>query len=75
MFSIRQKRDIAEAVQIILRSTNHPELPPPGEEINFILHVEGKEAWSYADIKNNGSVKVPGINPWNEMQDKENKHE
>ena len=27
MFSIRQKREIADAVQKILRATSHPELP------------------------------------------------
>ena len=37
MFSVRQKRDIAEAVQQILRKTNHPELP--AGEIGFLLHV------------------------------------
>ncbi len=68
MFSIRQKREIADAVQTILRNTNHPELP--AEEIKFLLCVEGAESWSYAEIKNNGSVIQPDINPWNEFQDK-----
>jgi len=67
MFSVRQKREIAEAVQKILRDTNHPELPD--DEISFHLHVEGKENWSWADIKNNGSVVEPDVNPWNERQD------
>ena len=40
MFSIRQKREIAEAVQKILRATNHPELPQENE-IEFTLHVHG----------------------------------
>lgn len=66
MFSVRQKREIAEAVQKILRATNHPELP--GGEIQFSLHVAGAEAWSWADIRNNGAVPVPGVNPWNEKQ-------
>jgi hypothetical protein len=56
MFSIRQKREIADAVQRILRGTNHPELP--SGEINFLLRVEGAEDWSWAEIKNNGSVKT-----------------
>lgn len=68
MFSVRQKRDIAEAVQKILRATNHPELP--SGEIVFSLHVQGAESWSWADIKNNGSVTTPGMNPWNEAQDR-----
>lgn len=67
MFSARQKREIAERVQEVLRQTNHPELP--GTEIRFLLHVEGAESWSYADICNNGSIPYPSINPWNELQD------
>lgn len=53
MFSHRQKREIADAVQKVLRDTNHPELP--AGEIQFSLHVDGAEDWSWADIKNNGS--------------------
>ncbi len=68
MFSVRQKREISDAVQKILRATNHPELPK--DEIQFELHVKGAEEWSWADIKNNGAVLNPGVNPHNEMQDK-----
>lgn len=66
MFSAQQKRDIAEAVQKILRNTNHPELPKT--EIQFTLHVDGAEDWSWADIRNNGAVVNPETNPWNEEQ-------
>lgn len=69
MFSVRQKREIAEKVQQILRDTGHPELP--AGEIRFSLHVEGAEQWSWADIRNNGAVQTPGVNPWNEKQDPE----
>lgn len=68
MFSVKQKREIADAVQKILRATNHPELPKG--EIRFGLHVSGAESWSYAIIQNNGAVDSPGVNPWNEAQDK-----
>ncbi len=68
MFSVREKRYIADAVQSILRNTGHPELPEG--EISFTLHVDGAAGWSWADIKNNGSVQDPGVNPWNEKQDK-----
>ena len=71
MFSVRQKREISEAVQKILQDTNHPELPRG--EINFLLRVDGAESWSWANIKNNGSVVIPSVNPHNEMIDKENK--
>lgn len=67
MFSVRQKREIAEAVQKILRDTDHPELPDG--EIEFHLHVKGAENWSWADIRNNGDVGVPDINPHNEAMD------
>lgn len=67
MFSMRQKREIADKVQQILRDTNHPELPDG--EIQFLLHVDGAEDWSWADIQNNGAVKNPTANAWNEQQD------
>ena len=66
MFSVQQKRSIADAIQQILRSTGHPELP--AGEIRFHLHVEGAESWSWADIRNNGAVATPAVNPWNEAQ-------
>ncbi len=64
MFSVQQKRDISNAEQKILRDTGHPELPDG--EIQFHLHVAGAEPWSWADIKNNGRISNPGVNPWNE---------
>ena len=67
MFSVRQKREIADAVQKILRDTAHSELPEG--EIRFLLNVSGAERWSYAEIRNNGAVKDPGVNPHNEAQD------
>jgi len=66
MFSVQQKRYIADAVQKILRDTGHPELPEG--EIQFHLHVRGAAAWSWADIMNNGQVLSPGVNPHNERQ-------
>lgn len=67
MFSVREKREISEKVQTVLRETNHPELPTG--EIQFKLHVNGAEGWSWADIRNNGDVPDPGVNPHNERQD------
>jgi hypothetical protein len=72
MFSVRQKREIANAVQKILQYTNHPELPRG--EIQFHLHVDGAQPWSWADIRNNGAVILPNVNPWNERQDPFNKN-
>lgn len=68
MFSVRQKREISEAVRQILAETNHPELPPDGD-ISFTLHVDGAASWSWADIRDNSAVDSPGVNPWNEAQD------
>lgn len=67
MFSVAQKRAISEAVQRILRETNHPELPEG--EIQFHLHVDGEARWSFADIQNNGAVTNPSVNTWNELQE------
>ena len=67
MFSVQQTRDISDAVQKILRGTMHPELPD--HEIRFSLHVEGKAAWSWADIINNEAVRIASVNPHNEAQD------
>ena len=73
MFSVRQKQEIAEAVQKILRDTNHPELPKG--EIEFQLNVQGAERWSFAVIRNNGAFATvkPDVNPGNEQQDPRNK--
>ena len=68
MFSVRQKREIADKVQAILKETNHPELPEG--EINFLLHVDGAESWSWADIRNNRVITDPDVNSHNEAQDK-----
>ena len=65
MFSIDQKRNIADAIQKILKVTNHPELPDG--EIHFSIHIAGAESWSWADIKNNGAIDNPGVNPHNEL--------
>lgn len=71
MFSAQQKREISDAVQKILRETNHPELPKG--EIVFTLHVAGAKAWSWAKIQNNRAVPTPDINPHNESQDTRNR--
>jgi len=69
MFSVLQKREIADAVHRILRATDHPELPAHPQEIQFELRVSGAEPWSWAIIRNNGAVPNPAINPHNELQD------
>lgn len=56
MFSPELKKQIADEVQQILAATNHSELPRG--EIQFLLHVDGAEGWSWANIRNNGSKSV-----------------
>lgn len=48
MFSPAQKREIAAAVEAVILSFGHPEMPT--EKPNFKLHVDGAESWSWADI-------------------------
>ncbi len=67
MFSVREKRMVADKVQTILRETNHPELPRG--EIYFSLHVYGATPMSWADIANNGAIEDPTVNPHNESMD------
>lgn len=69
MFSVRQKQEIAAAVEKILLDVNHPEMPK--EKPVFKLHIDGKESYSWADIEPNWAYddKEFGMNPWNEMQD------
>jgi len=70
MFSVKQKREIADAVQKVLRETDHPELPEG--EVEFTLSVKGAESWSWAEIQNNAQITQPGVNGWNESQDPSN---
>ena len=51
MFSMQEKKHIAEKIEELLLSLNHPEMPK--EKPIFHLHIEGKESWSWADIKPN----------------------
>lgn len=67
MFSVREKREISEAIQKVLRATNHKELPEG--EIEFCLEVAGEASWSWAKIENNGAIKNPSVNPHNELMD------
>jgi hypothetical protein len=73
MFSVNEKRIIANRVQMLLQEIGHPELPEG--EIQFLLHVDGAEPWSWADIRNNGAVDKPDVNPWNEYQAKRPKEQ
>jgi hypothetical protein len=67
MFSVAQKRHIAETVEKALLELKHPEMPT--EKPRFHLHVDGAESWSWADIEPNWTFDdnhAPGVNPFNE---------
>lgn len=68
MFSVEEKRKIAEAIEKLLLELDHPEMPK--EKPKFKLHVDGKESWSWADIEPNWVFedgKEMGVNPFNEI--------
>ncbi len=79
MFSKAQKQYIAEGVEKLLLSLNHPEMT--GDFTHFKLEVAGREDWSHAVIQPNWMFlpdygkpgdpgipkKEPGVNPWNEF--------
>ena len=52
--------EIAEKIQAILQDIDDDELPSSGE-INFIIHIDGAEDWSWANIRNGSeaSLEVP----------------
>ena len=67
MFSVKQKQFIASQVEKMLLGLDHPEMPK--EKPMFTLHIDGKEEWSWADIKPNWTFGIdnpPSINPFNE---------
>ena len=64
MFSHEEKKKIAQAIEDVIRSINHPEMD--NERIRFHLHVEGKESWSWADITENRPEHQRDEKSWNE---------
>lgn len=66
MFSMKEKQMIAAKIEELLLSLNHPEMPT--EKPQFSLRVEGKEGWSWAEIKPNWTFaeNPPNTNPWSE---------
>ena len=71
MFSQAQKQQIAAEVEKLLLSFNHPEMPK--KRPSFQLHIDGAEAWAWADIEPNWKFdnRPPGVNPFNEMNTQE----
>ena len=70
MFSVKQKQKISEEIEKLLLKFDHPEMPK--EKVNFKLHVDGIEDWSWADISPNwyyNDETPPSINPFNERME------
>jgi len=69
MFSVNEKRMIAQKIEELLLSLDHPEMPK--EKPSFKIHIEGKESWSWADIEPNwvfdDGKKEMGVNLFNEV--------
>ena len=68
MFSIKEKQFIASEVEKLLLSLKHPEMPK--KKPKFHLRVDGKEDWSWAEIKPNWTFGIdnpPEVNPFNEI--------
>ena len=67
MFSVKEKQHLAAVIEKAILELHHPEMPT--ERPVFNLRIEGKESWSWADIKPNwtfGVDNAPLVNPWNE---------
>jgi hypothetical protein len=67
MFSVKEKQMIAQKIEELLLSLDHPEMDK--EKPKFMLKVWGAEAWSWADIKPNWTFEKepPTVNLWNEV--------
>ena len=57
MFSPELKKEISDFIQELLKETNHHELPDG--EVSFILHVDGAESYSWANIRNDSDRHIP----------------
>jgi len=57
MFSPELKEEISGKIQNMLQAIGHRELPLG--EIEFLLHVDGKQDWSWVNIRNRYSRNRP----------------
>jgi hypothetical protein len=69
MFSVAEKQHLASEIEKLVLSLHHPEMPT--EKPKFSIHIDGKEDWSWADIKPNwmfeDGQETMGVNPFNEI--------
>lgn len=70
MFSVSQKRELAQIIEDWLIALNHPEMPKA--KPHFTLHIEGIGAENFANILPNWMVDEDRArrhaNPFNEKQ-------
>ena len=67
MFSLKEKSQIASAVEKVLLEIKHTE--KPARKKKFKLHIKVKESWSWADIEPNWTYNEnnkPTTTMWNE---------
>lgn len=57
MLSQQVKKELSEKIQALLQEIQDDELPTG--EINFILHIDGKEDWSWTNIRNYNAKNDP----------------
>ena len=64
---MKEKQHLSAEIEKLILGLKHPEMPM--EKPEFLLHVDGKKSWSWADIEPNHhyETKTPGINPFNEI--------
>ena len=57
MLARQIKKELSEKIQALLQEVNDSELPKG--EISFILHIDGAEDWSWANIRNYNEKDTP----------------
>jgi len=67
MFSKEEKTILAAILEKAILDLKHPEMPDKNPQ--FTIHIDGKESWSWADIKPNWTFNKdnPAVSSdWNE---------
>lgn len=59
MFSVKEKQHIADEIEKLIKSLNHPEVDE--NNIRFKIHINGIEDWCFADITDNKTAEENGI--------------
>ena len=67
MFSVHEKQYLATKIEDLIAGLEHPEMD--NKNVRFVIHIDGKNIMSYADITDNKTAVDKGIklNPWNEV--------